>query len=136
MTVKSLAEQAAALAAKTYEIKKPLVVDSAEVVGPKSGKPVYRFKVVSAANANGPAYVVMLNENGEALELTPELQQLFDRTVLTTVGGPSVAPITIRPNTNILTISSGQTIDETITVTIPRRAGPAKADVYGLYGDG
>jgi len=64
--------------------------------------------------------------------VTPALPQLFDHTVLTTAGGLGRVPITIQPDTNVFTLNPGQTLDETITVTIPKNAGPAKADVYFL----
>src|SRR5262249_44568354 len=134
MPTKSLAEQAAAQAAKAYKLKEPLVVDRAEALDPKSGRPIHLFRVVSATNANGSAYAVILNDRGEAVESTSASLALFDHTVLTTAGagGPGVAPITISPDTNVLTLNPGETIDETITVTIPKNAGPAKADVYFL----
>lgn len=136
MPTESLAKQAAALAAKTHELREPLVVDHAEALDPKSGKPIHLFKVVNAANANGPAYAVILDDRGEALNITNTIESLFDRTVLTTgtAGGsrPAAAPVTIQPDSNIVTLNPGETIDETITVTIPKNAGPAKADVYFL----
>jgi hypothetical protein len=133
MPTKSLAEQAAALAARIYKLREPLVVHRAEALDPKSGQPIHLFGVVSAANANGPARGVILNDHGEVLEATYALESLFDHTVLTaaTMSG-SAAPITIQPATNTLTLNLGDTIDETITVTIPKNAGPAKADVYFL----
>ena len=54
MPKKSLAEKAARLAAKTHKLKDALVVDRAEAIDPKSGKPIHLFKVVSSAKANGP----------------------------------------------------------------------------------
>jgi hypothetical protein len=138
MPKKSLDEQAAALAAKSHKLKEPLVVDRAEALDPKLGKPIYRFKVVSATNANGPAYAVIANERGEPVKATGRLESLFDHTILTTddtaAGRPvaAAAPITIQPDTNILTLNQGDTVDETITVTIPKSAGVAKADIYFL----
>ena len=134
MPTKSIIEQAAALAAKTHKVKAPLIVDSAEARDPKTGKPIHRITVVSAANANGPAYAVTVDESGAPLAVTPTLDQLFDRAVLSTAAasGPAAAPVTIQPDTNILTLNPGDTLDETITVTIPKNAGPAKADVYFL----
>jgi hypothetical protein len=130
---KSLAEQAAALAAKTHKIKEPLVVDRTEARAPKSGMPLHLFRVVSSANANGPAYTVILNDRGEAAEVSREMEALFDRTVLTTAGPIPASPsITIQPDANALTLNPDDTIDETITVTVPKNAGPAKADVYFL----
>ncbi len=137
MPKKSLAEKAARLAAKTHKLKDALVVDRAEAIDPKSGKPIHLFKVVSSAKANGPTYAVILNDRGRALKATRTLESLFDRRVLKTgtVGGrgPAAAPvITIQPDTNTFTLNPGETIDETITVTIPKNAGPAKADIYFL----
>ena len=114
MRHKSLAGHAAELATKTHKIQKPLVLDCAEALHPKSGKPVYR---------------------GEALEATHELAALFDRHVLSTAGAATTlaaGPVTIQPDTNVLTLNPGDTFDETITVTIPKNAGPARADIYFL----
>jgi len=137
MPTKSIVEQAAELAAKIHKLKAPLVVDRAEARDPRSGEPIHRFTVVSAANGNGPAYAVIIDEHGEPLATTPTLEQLFDRTVLGTTASPGTpglgaAPVTIQPDTNTLTLNPGDTVDETITVTIPKNAGPAKADVYFL----
>lgn len=133
---KSLAEQAAALAAKSHKLKEPMVVHTADATDPKSGKPIYLFKVVGAASGNEPTFTLILDDSGKALKAIETLEPLFDRTVLSTgpVGGPRpvAAPITIQPDSNILTLNPGQTIDETITVTIPKNAGPAKADIYFL----
>ena len=46
MPKKSLAEEAAAQAAKTHKLKEPLVVHRDEALDPKSGKPIYLFRVV------------------------------------------------------------------------------------------
>lgn len=137
MLKKSLSETAAALAAKTHKLKGPLVVDRAEALDPKSRTPLYLFRVVSSANANGPAFVVILNEHGDAVAASAATKRLFDRTVLATSGagggpGPGLAPITIQPDQNILTLNPGDTIDETITVTVPKNPSSAKADVYFL----
>lgn len=129
----SLAERAATLAAKAHKLKKPLVMDCAEARAPKSGMPLHLFRVVSSANANGPAHTVILNERGEAVGASRKIEALFDRTVLTMAGPIPASPsITIQPDTNTLTLDPGETVDETITVTIPKNAGPAKADVYFL----
>lgn len=137
MPTKSMIENAVALAAKTHKLKEPLVVDRAEALDPKSRTPLYLFRVVSSANANGPAFSVILNERGEAVEASLETERLFDRTVLAMSGargrpGSGMAPITIQPDQNILTLNLGDTVDETITVTIPKNASSAKADVYFL----
>jgi len=134
MTTKSIFERAAAVAARIHKLKSALIVDQAEARDPKSGEPIYRVAAVSAADPNGPAYAVIVNDKGKQLPNTPALEQLFDRTVLSTAAasGLGLAPVTIHPETNELTLNPGDTVDETITVTIPKNAGPAKADVYFL----
>ncbi len=137
MQTNSLAKRAAALAAQTHELKDPLIVDHAEARDPASGKPIYRFRVVGGAHANGPAYTVIMNDRGETLEAGYPAASLFDRPIPTTAGaaggpGPAAAAITIQPDTNVLILNPSDTIDETITVTIPKNAGPARADVYFL----
>lgn len=131
---KRLVGRAAELAAKHHHVREPIVVDCADALDPKSGKPVYRLTVVSSAHGNGPACHLFLHENGEPLE--PQLIQpaLFDRNVLA-AGAPTalpLGPVTINPATNVLTLNPGDTFNETITVTIPKSAGPVKADVYFL----
>ncbi|MGH9665953.1 MAG: hypothetical protein ACRD9L_16125 [Bryobacteraceae bacterium] len=134
MPPKSLAEQAAALAAKLHHVREPLVSDHAEAVDPTSGKPVYRFRVVDATHANGPSYTLILTGGGEPLDAARAAESVFDHNVLTTSGAtPRLAgPVTIQPDTNVLTLNPGDSLQETITVTIPKNAGPAKADVYFL----
>jgi hypothetical protein len=134
MRPKSLADQAAQMAARIHKIHEPAVLDCAEARHPESGKPVHRFKVASAANANGPACMVFLDDSGEAIEVTDQLAVLFDRPVVTVDGAPASisAPVTIQPVTNTLTLNPGDAFLETITVTIPKNAGPAKADIYFL----
>src|SRR5918993_1339882 len=130
---KSLAEQAAALAAKTHKLKAPLVIHSGEARDPKSDKPLYLFRVVSAEHGNEPAHTVILTERGAAVDTSPETEALFDRTVAAPLGpAPALPAITVQPDTNTLTLNPGQTFDETITVTVPKNAGPAKVDVYFL----
>src|SRR5262249_39328417 len=133
MSTKSLAEKAADLVARTHKLKDPLVVDTGKATDPKTGKPIYRFRVVSAAEANGPAYPVILTEQAEVVEASPALDKLLDRTALATGAVPAgAAPITISPSTNILTLNPGDTLDETITVTVPKNGGPPRADIYFL----
>ena len=134
---KSLAEKASALAAKTYSIAKPQVVDYAQAPHPESGSPTHWFRVVSAEEGNGPAYTVTVDERGRALDVPATFSSPFAAPAagIPGVPGPTpipVAPVTINPATNTLTLNAGEVLDETITVTIPKNAGPAKADVYFL----
>lgn len=136
MPKKSLAELAAEQAALTYKLEGPLVVDHAEALDQKSGKPMHLFRVVGAATGNKPAHTVILDESGKPLKATDALESLFDRTNLTAgpAAGPrpGAAPITIQPGSNTLTLNPGETLDETITVNVPKNVGTARADVYFL----
>ena len=135
MSAKSLSEKAAALAAKAHHIKDPHVIDRCDATHPDSGKPIHRFKIVSATDGNAHPHVVLLDHHGEPLDPTHALDSAFPRPILTTAGSgapPPVAPATINPTTNVLTLNPGDTLDETITVTIPKNAGSAQADVYFL----
>ena len=143
---KSLAQTAAALAARALKIKDPVVVDhlladrddarSRKSTQAKSRtRPLHCFRVVSQSHANGPVHMVFLDGNGEAVAASPATKALFlpEPTATPTLGGIAAGPpITINPNTNVLTLNPSDTLDETITVTIPKNAGPAKADVYFL----
>jgi hypothetical protein len=133
MPKKPLSEKAAAAAAKAHKIKDPVVIHQTEAKDPGSGKAIYRYRVVSASNANGPAYEVFLDASGEAIKaetvaghFEPPITEVAGVTVL-----PS-APVTVEPNVNVLTLNPGETLQETITVTIPKNSAAAKADVYFL----
>jgi hypothetical protein len=131
-----MVEEAAELAAKVHKIKNPRIVHADQATDPESGKQVRLFRVVAAEKGNEPAQTIVLDDTGKPLELNPRLEALFDRTDVTVPSvaapGPAAAPITIQPDTNVLTLNPGQTFDETITVTIPKNAGSPKADVYFL----
>jgi len=131
MPAQSRAEKAA-LAAARHHVKNPLLIDSAQAIDLRTHRTVYRYKIASADDANGPALTVVLDEEGKAPELTVDLQKRFDRTTLGTAGMTPLAPASVQPDANVLTLSPGQTFDETITVTIPKSAGPTVADVYFL----
>lgn len=44
----------------------------------------------------------------------------------------ALAAVTVEPNTNILTLSPGETFSETVVVTIPKNAAPAKANILNV----
>jgi hypothetical protein len=132
MAKKSLAEAAAGVAAKVHSIKKPLIVDSVETLDPKSNAPQHLFRIVSAEDPNGPAYVVALNARGEAVDAERPAASAFDRTVLGISHVSPAAPVTINPDTNVFTLNPDDTLTETITVTIPKNTSTAQADVYFL----
>ncbi|HAT31550.1 MAG TPA: hypothetical protein DCW29_12070, partial [Janthinobacterium sp.] len=134
MNGQSYADGAAAIAVATHGIETPLVVDCAEILDAESGATVYRYTVVAADDANGPAHTVFLDQDGVELDAGPALRRDFARAraLLHTAAAAPLAPVTIDPSSNVLTLNPGQILDETITVTIPKNAGPIKADVYFL----
>jgi hypothetical protein len=142
MPKKSLAELAITLAAKLHKLKEPLIVHRDETSDPKTGHPLHLFHLVDAGKGNEPAQPLILGHDGEPVKTKPELLKLFDRSGASTGDAvrpipatgekPIAAPITISPDTNVLTLNPGQTLDETITVTIPKNSVAAKADVYFL----
>ncbi len=134
MSKKTLANRAAAIAAKRHKIEAPLVVDYIEVMHPESHRKLHRFRIVSTNQPNGPAHDVTVDDHGEPVEVDRAHAPVFDRNNVTIAAGalPPVAPVTIDPNTNVLTLNLGDTFNETLTVTIPKSGVAAKADVYFL----
>ncbi|HYQ27578.1 MAG TPA: hypothetical protein VER04_10165 [Polyangiaceae bacterium] len=134
MAKSTLADEAAALAARLHQLTHPLVVDRAEGKHPRSGKPLHRFRVVSSANANGPAHAVVLDEHGKHVDAAEAPPALFDHNALSAaLSAPLPAlPITVSPDTNVLTLNPGQNFEEDITVTVPKGAATSRADIYFL----
>src|SRR5262245_27087435 len=126
MTPTSLAERALALLQRTHKLRDLMLVHAAASAG------YHEFVAVSAANPNGPSYRVILDEDGTPHEHVPGFDPLTLASTPVVGAAPAVAPITISPATNVLTLNPGETLDETITVTIPKNAGTPKADVYFL----
>ena len=88
---------------------------------------------VSRADPNGPSHRVILSADGSPREHIPGPDPLTLASSPVRVEASALAaPVTIQPNTNVLTLDTGETLDETITVTIPKNAGTPKADVYFL----
>jgi hypothetical protein len=125
MTEKSLAQKATALATKAHKIKKPAVVEHAQALDPTTNQTLHRFRVTEE-DGNGPAYFVFLDERGEAVETSAAVEALFAPSVPPgpgTAPAPAAPPITINPDSNVLTLNPTDTLDETITVTVPAGNG-------------
>jgi hypothetical protein len=136
MAKKSAADAALAWAAKAHKLHDALIVDDVQVHDPDSGEKLHSFRLVSAAQGNGPSHQVFIDTGGSVVEGTAKHEALLSAA---RAAPPSVAPamapaplITIAPDTNILVLNSTDTLDETLIVTVPKNAGPAKADVYFL----
>jgi len=134
MAKKSAADAALAWAAKAYKLHDALIVDHVQVHDPDSGEKLHSFRLVSAAQGNGPSHQVFIDAGGSVVDGTAKHEALFSAAH---AAPPSVAPamapappITIAPDTNVLVLNPTDTLDETLIVTVPKNAGPAKADVY------
>ncbi len=132
MPSRSHASRATALAAERHQIKHPMVVDSADTLDPGTQHTIHRYDIIDRTDANGSLLTVLLDENGDTLEMTVERQRAFNKAILHTIGFTPLPAASIRPNANTLTLRPGQEFDETITVTIPKSAGSKVADVYFL----
>lgn len=110
------------------------LVHEARLRDPASGAVLHAFRAVASAAPNGPSWSIVLGDDGEPRELPPALDPLaIARRPAVIRHRPQAAlPITISPDTNTLVLQPGETFDETITVTVPKNAGPTKADVYFL----
>jgi hypothetical protein len=134
-----LASRALRTIARRYKIKKPILVDQVEDQLRLTNKRIYQFRAVAEKDANGPQYGVVLDEEGEEIDL--EEAQERDKT---TYFGPAdvsvdttklspltpAALVTIQPATNDLVLEQGDTLTETMTVTVPANATVPKVDVY------
>jgi hypothetical protein len=128
-----LAERALELLQKTRKLRKPVLVHSAHVVDPATGETVHEFVGVSSADPNGPSYRVILGADGSPRKHVPGPDALTLASRPISVGRPVLAaPVTIEPAVNVLTLNPSDTLEETITVTIPKNAGTPKADIYFL----
>ncbi len=129
----SLAERALALLQELHKLSGLVLVHSARVVDPATGDTVHDFVAVSRADPNGPSHRVILGADGSPREHLPGPDPLTLASSPVRVAASALAaPVTIQPDTNVLTLTAGETLDETITVTIPKNAGTPRADVYFL----
>jgi hypothetical protein len=134
MKPNSLTERALGLLRKTSKLPDLLLVHTAEAEDPATGDTVYEFVAVSRADPNGPTHRVILKKDGTPHERMPgpDPLTLASRPVHLPTGALAVAPLSIEPPSNVLTLNLGDTFVETVTVTIPKNAGTTKADVYFL----
>ena len=129
----SLAERAIALLQKTRKVRDLVLVHTGDAADPATGDIVHEFVAVSKADPNGPSHRVVLGADGSPREHMPGPDPLTLASSPVHVPATALAaPVTVQPDTNVLTLNPGETLDETITVTIPKNAGTPKADVYFL----
>jgi hypothetical protein len=134
MASKQLADLATAAALKQHGFKEALVIDQTQAKDPTKNQIIHRFKVTDATHANQESRFIFLEDDGKLLEATTEQQQLFEVSAFkpVPVAAALTAGVTIQPATNTLTLKPADTLDETLTVLVPKNAGPVQADVYFL----
>jgi len=132
------------LAARSGMTDLAIVYVATDVV-PSSKLRIYQFFAASKARPNEPRYVIVLDAQGEEIDLDrlrnqegvelfaprdTEVKRIAERGSGLGAAEPAV---TISPTENDLTLSPGDTHGpEVITVFIPRNAASPKVDVYFL----
>jgi hypothetical protein len=100
---------------------------------PLDGRSVHRFLAIALEDPNGPPVEVILDDTGNAVEISVERRRMF-RPHIEPVPAhiTSAKAVTIDPPVNNLRLGECDTLHETITVTIPPEAGVVPADIYFL----
>ena len=132
MQSSALIQRALALIQKDHEHDELVIVHSGEIGDTATGETLYEFLAVPAADPNGPSYGIVLAADGTLRERPAELERLAIASRPVHAEAAALAPITIQPDSNVLTLNPTDTFDETITVTVPANAGATKADIYFL----
>ena len=109
---------------------------------PSTKMQIFKFFVATAEAPNDPKYEIILDEQGKTVDVEnlskDDRANLFVRRDLVVnkqrlpLRPQADASITIKPSENILTLSPDETLEEIITVTIPKRSAALKVDVYLL----
>jgi hypothetical protein len=113
---------AKAWAASERGMDDAIVVDTVHATEAPGGERLQRVLLASAADANGATCTVIVSDDGRVLEDTAARAALFANAapqILATAMPVDVPPITITPATNDLVLREGETLDETLTVTVP-----------------
>lgn len=104
----SLAERALALLQEIHKLSELVLIHSAQVVDPGTGETVHDFVTVSRADPNGPSHRVILGADGSPREHLPGPDPLTLASNPVRVNASALAaPVTIRPDTNVLTLTPG-----------------------------
>jgi len=120
--------------AKRTRAKNLSIVDTRELTIPGSGESVTLFRGAAKDDPNGPHFTVAFDATGAELDES-RLAVVFSAGTAGTTTAPDgapAAPVTINPKQNVFTLNDGESVSESIIVTIPPDAGVKKADVYFL----
>jgi hypothetical protein len=126
-------------ARKNEKVKDLEVVRSEAGVIPSDGRSVFRFELAKAGEPNGARRQIVVDENGEPLDLAAleasELRAVFAPTLelpKAPIHCPGPGRITVDPAANDLVLKPGGRLEETIHVHVPADFGVARWDVYLL----
>ncbi len=132
MKSNALAQRALSLMQKKHGLGQLQIVHSAEISDPDSGETLHDFSAVSPQDPNGPSWRILLAEDGKERERSPALDMLAIASRRVHLDAAALGLITVKPDSNVLTLNPDDTLEETITVTVPKNAGVTKADIYFL----
>jgi hypothetical protein len=138
---KSLEARALKIIAEREKVTNLSIARSAEDTVPSTGTKLYMFSAIRKDEPNSPPYTVVLDESGEVVD--PESLGKREGVTLFARGVPldvekvlplasPAASITISPTDNDLTLNAGDSLDEVVTVTVPKDTGVSQVDVYFL----
>ena len=135
METHSLATRALALLQKTHKLRDLALVHAGVVLDTKTGEQIHEFIAVAPDDPNGPSFRAVMAADGSPRDHLPAPAAPVSAALAAVTSPLSVSPraaITIQPDTNVLTLNPGDTLDETLTVTVPKNAASPVADVYFL----
>jgi hypothetical protein len=110
-----------------------IIARTASDTHPKEGRPIHLFMAARPGVANEEPAELVLDEDGERVELGSERKELFAADV-SPVPAELVkdVKVTVDPRVNDLRLGECDTVREKVTVTIPASAAVAPADIYFL----
>ena len=128
----SLATRALALLQKTHKRRRLALHHLAVAVDAKTGERIHEFIAVAPDDPNGPSFCVVMAADGSPRDHLPAPEPPILPASARPLSTSARAPITIQPDTNVLSLGPGDTVDETLTVTVPNNATSSIIDVYFL----
>ena len=127
-----LATRALALLQKTHKRRRLALVNSAVAVDAKTGERIHEFIAVAPDDPNGSSFCVVLAADGSPRDHLPAPETPILPASARLLSTSARAPITIQPDTNMLSLGPNDTVNEALTVTVPNNATLSIIDVYFL----
>lgn len=119
--------------AQLYGRERHRIVRTESDKHPKGDQPIHRFIAVHANQGNTPPDEVILDDDGNIVQLGNERERVFHAHVEAVPHHlVSASKVTVTPAVNNLRLGECDVVRETITVDIPPSAAVAPADIYFL----